>query len=184
MKRFFDIAMSVTALILLSPLLALISLAIFLDDGAPVIFRQKRVGKNNALFEILKFRTMRRDTPSAASRDMKREDLFTRSGRLLRAASLDELPQLWNIFTGTMSFVGPRPLIPEESKIRELRARAGIYKALPGLTGWAQVNGRDTLGDEEKVRLDAEYLERQGFWLDLRILIKTALQVIVGKDVE
>ncbi len=184
MKRAFDVFFSLLALLLLLPLFGAVALVIFIDDGAPVIYRQPRVGKGNQLFDISKFRTMRKGTRNAAASEMKGEDCYTRSGRLLRKLSLDELPQLWNIFTGDMSFVGPRPLIPEEEEIRALRAAADIYDLSPGLTGWAQVNGRATLSDEEKVRLDAEYRQKRTFGMDLLILFRTAAQVIVGKDVE
>jgi O-antigen biosynthesis protein WbqP len=184
LKRAFDVICSLLALALLSPLLALISLVVLLDDGRPVIFRQERVGKGNRLFRIRKFRTMRKDTRAAASREVRDEDCYTRVGRFLRKASLDELPQLLNILEGTMSFVGPRPLIPEEDTIRALRTEAGIYDLPPGLTGWAQIHGRDTVTDEEKVRLDEEYRQKQSLALDLRILFRTALQVVTGKDVD
>jgi O-antigen biosynthesis protein WbqP len=175
--------MSIAALALLSPLLGAVALLILLDDGTPVIYRQVRVGRGNELFEIRKFRTMHRGTDSLSQSEMQGRDCYTRTGRLLRALSVDELPQLLNILEGTMSFVGPRPLIPEEAHVRQLRAAAGVYKALPGLTGWAQVNGRANVTDEEKVALDEEYLRRQSFGLDMKILLKTAGQVIVRKDV-
>jgi O-antigen biosynthesis protein WbqP len=169
---------------LLSPLLAAVSLVVFLDDGAPVVFRQNRVGKDNALFRIFKFRTMRRETKNTSQNELRGGDCLTRSGRLLRKLSLDELPQLLNILKGQMSFVGPRPLIPEEDEIRRLRLTAGVYAVLPGLTGWAQVNGRASVNDEEKVALDREYIERKSFWLDMKILVKTFAQVLASKDVE
>jgi len=182
MKRAFDIAASITALLLLSPLLAVVSLVVFLDDGAPVVFRQDRVGKDNALFKIRKFRTMRRETRNAAQSDLRGGDCLTRSGKLLRRLSLDELPQLVNILEGRMSFVGPRPLIPEEEEIRQLRLAAGVYAVLPGLTGWAQVNGRASVSDEEKLALDREYIEKKSFLMDMKILVKTFAQVITSKD--
>ena len=183
MKRAFDLTMSILALLLLSPLLAVVSLVVFLDDGAPVVFRQDRVGKGNALFKIRKFRTMRRETKNTSQSELRGEDCLTRTGKLLRSLSLDELPQLLNILAGQMSFVGPRPLIPEEDKIRQLRLAAKVYSVLPGLTGWAQVNGRANVSDEEKVALDKEYIERQSFWLDMKILAKTLVQVLASKDV-
>jgi len=182
-KRFFDVVMSILALLLLSPLLAVVALIVFLDDGAPVVFRQNRVGKGNELFKVYKFRTMRRETRNAGFHEMRGTDCFTRSGKLLRALSLDELPQLWNILKGQMSFVGPRPLIPEEGIIRQTRAEAGIYAVLPGLTGWAQVNGRASVTDDEKVALDREYIEKQSFRMDMKILVKTFVQVLTRKDV-
>ena len=184
MKRAFDVVMSITALVLLSPLLGAVALLVFLDDGAPVIYRQRRVGLGGGLFLIFKFRTMHRETGNRAQSDMRGEHACTRTGRFLRRLSLDELPQLWNILRGDMSFVGPRPLIPEENTIRELRAAADIYSVLPGLTGWAQVNGRASVSDAEKVELDKEYIERKSFWLDIKILVKTAWQVVTRKNVE
>ncbi|MDR2687870.1 MAG: sugar transferase, partial [Oscillospiraceae bacterium] len=146
------------------------------------------VGKTSVLFEVYKFRTVRRGTRNGpaklivAQNEGKGGDCFTRTGKLLRRLSLDELPQLLNILKGQMSFVGPRPLIPEEGEIRRMRAAAGIYAALPGLTGWAQVNGRASVMDDEKVALDREYVERQSFWLDMKILVRTFAQVVAGKD--
>lgn len=175
--------MSIIALTALSPILGAVALLVLLDDGCPVIYRQARVGKNNELFMIRKFRTMRRDTENRAQNEIRGTDCYTRTGRLLRSLSLDELPQLLNILEGTMSFVGPRPLIPEEDRVRRMRAAARVYDMLPGLTGWAQVNGRANVTDEEKVALDAEYLRTQSFWLDIKILFKTAIQVLKRKDV-
>ena len=109
---------------------------------------------------------------------------ITKVGKFIRRTSIDELPQLWNILKGEMSFVGPRPLIPEEGEIRRMRAAADIYSVLPGLTGWAQVNGRASITDDEKVALDAEYLEKRSFWFDMKILWMTAWQVVVGKNAE
>ena len=183
MKRAFDVTMSILALLLLSPLLAVVSLVVFLDDGAPVVFRQDRVGKDNALFKIRKFRTMRRETKNTSQSELRGEDCLTRSGKLLRKLSLDELPQLLNILAGEMSFVGPRPLIPEEEEIRRLRLEAGVYAVLPGLTGWAQVNGRANVSDEEKVALDQEYIGKKSFLMDMKILVRTAFQVLTSKDV-
>ena len=171
------------ALLLLSPILGMVSLIVFFDDGAPVVFKQNRVGKNNALFKVYKFRTMRRETRNTSQNELRGEDCMTHSGRILRALSLDELPQLWNILKGEMSFVGPRPLIPEEEEIRQMRAGAGVYAVLPGLTGWAQVNGRANVTDGEKVALDREYIEKKSFWLDMKILVRTAGQVLTRKDV-
>jgi len=183
-KRAFDLVMSVLALLLLSPVLGVVALVVFLDDGAPVVFKQNRVGRGNELFKVYKFRTMRRETRNAGFHEMRGTDCFTRTGKLLRALSLDELPQLVNILKGEMSFVGPRPLIPEEGEIRRMRAEAGVYAVLPGLTGWAQVNGRANVSDSEKVALDREYIEKKSFWLDMKILVRTAFQVLTRKDVE
>jgi len=183
-KRIFDIIMSVLALLLLSPFLGLVALVIFIDDGAPVLLRQQRVGQGNELFWIYKFRTMHRETRASAQRNVAKQAQYTRTGPFLRALSLDELPQLWNILCGDMSFVGPRPLIPEEREIRILRAQAGVYDVPPGLTGWAQVNGRAAVSDPDKVALDAEYLDRKSFGLDIKILARTVMIVLTRKNVE
>lgn len=184
MKRFLDILLSLVAIIVLSPLMLVISLIIIIDDGLPVIFKQDRVGRGDQLFKIRKFRTMKNGAPNISTADFEKSDEFiTRSGRFLRKTSLDELPQLFNVLNGTMSFIGPRPLIPEENHIREIRRKYGVYAVRPGLTGWAQVNGRDCLSDEEKAEFDREYIERQSLAFDAKIFFRTILVVLTGKDV-
>ena len=184
MKRFLDILLSLMAIIILSPLMLAISLIIVIDDGLPVIFKQDRVGRGDQLFKIRKFRTMKNGAPNISTADFEKSDEFiTRSGRFLRKTSLDELPQLFNVLNGTMSFIGPRPLIPEENHIREIRRKYGVYAVRPGLTGWAQVNGRDCLSDEEKAEFDREYIERQSLAFDAKIFFRTIWVVLTGKDV-
>ena len=184
MKRVFDFIISLFALIILSPLFLLISLIILIGDGKPVLFRQKRVGKNNELFTIYKFRTMKRGTENVASGKLENANAkITKFGRILRATSIDELPQLFNILNGTMSLVGPRPLIPEETEIRELREKYNVYTIRPGITGWAQVNGRDTISLEQKALLDKEYVEKQSLGFDIKILVMTVLKVLRREDV-
>lgn len=184
MKRVFDFVCSLLAIIVLSPVLLLVCLIILVDDGSPVIFKQNRVGKENKLFQVYKFRTMKKETRNVATAELKNADeCITRSGRLLRKTSLDELPQLFNILKGNMSFVGPRPLIPEEKAIRELRLKNGIYAVKPGMTGLAQINGRDTLNDEQKTAYDKEYIETQSFFGDIKIIIRTAFAVLAAKDI-
>lgn len=184
MKRAFDFTASLLLLLLLSPLLLLISLMILIDDGMPVIFRQYRVGRGNKLFYIYKFRTMRKDTRNAATEELREsQSQITASGRLLRKTSLDELPQLWNILRGDMSFVGPRPLIPEEREIRQLRAEYGVYVVRPGMTGLAQINGRNALGAEEKARFDKEYVENRSLLLDMKILLRTVIVVLRRENI-
>ncbi len=184
MKRFLDILLSLVAIIVLSPLMLAISLIIVIDDGLPVIFKQDRVGRGDQLFKIRKFRTMKNGAPNISTADFEKSDEFiTRSGRFLRKTSLDELPQLFNVLNGTMSFIGPRPLIPEENHIREIRRKYGVYAVRPGLTGWAQVNGRDCLSDEEKAEFDREYIERQSLAFDAKIFFRTIWVVLTGKDV-
>ncbi len=184
MKRFFDFVCSLLAIIILSPLFLILSIVIAADSGRPVIFKQKRVGLHNKLFDIWKFRSMKQGTRNAPTAELKEfESCVTRSGRFLRKTSLDELPQLFNILRGEMSFVGPRPLIPEEGKTRSLREKAGVYRMRPGVTGLAQVNGRDLLSDEQKVAYDAYYVEHHSLLLDLRILFQTVFAVLTGNGI-
>ena len=184
MKRVLDFLISLFALIILSPLFLIVSVGVLISDGSPVFFRQKRVGKNNELFEIYKFRTMKRGTENVASNDLSDADVkITRFGKSLRATSIDELPQLLNILNGSMSLIGPRPLIPEETRIRELREKYNVYSVRPGITGWAQVNGRDNVSAEKKALLDKEYVEKQSLMLDIKIFFMTIHQVLCRKDV-
>ena len=184
MKRVLDFLISLFALIILSPLFLIVSVGVLISDGSPVFFRQKRVGKNNELFEIYKFRTMKRGTENVASNDLSDADVkITRFGKILRATSIDELPQRLNILNGSMSLIGPRPLIPEETRIRELREKYNVYSVRPGITGWAQVNGRDNVSAEKKALLDKEYVEKQSLMLDIKIFFMTIHQVLCRKDV-
>lgn len=184
MKRVLDFLISLFALIILSPLFLIVSVGVLISDGSPVFFRQKRVGKNNELFEIYKFRTMKRGTENVASNDLSDADVkITRFGKILRATSIDELPQLLNILNGSMSLIGPRPLIPEETRIRELREKYNVYSVRPGITGWAQVNGRDNVSAEKKALLDKEYVEKQNLMFDIKIFFMTIHQVLCRKDV-
>lgn len=184
MKRFFDFTMSLLLIIMLSPLFLLISLVVLIDAGSPVIFKQYRVGKDNKLFYVYKFRTMQRNTRNVATDELTESvDCITKSGRVLRKTSLDELPQLFNILGGTMSFVGPRPLIPEEKEIRALRRDYGVYSVRPGMTGLAQVNGRDKLSIKEKALFDKEYVDKQSIWLDIKIMFKTVKVVLCREDI-
>ena len=162
MKRLFDITVSFVLIIALLPVFLILSLVVLIDAGHPVIFKQYRVGKDNKLFYVYKFRTMKVDTRNTSTEDLtEAENCITKSGRILRKTSLDEIPQLFNVLTGKMSFVGPRPLIPEEKEIRNLRKEYGVYTVRPGITGWAQVNGRDKLTIKEKALFDKEYVEKQ-----------------------
>ena len=184
LKRFFDIVCSALALIVFSPVIGIIALVVYIDDGSPVFFRQDRVGTGNKLFKIRKFRTMKVGTRTAATAELVESDSqITKSGKFLRKTSLDELPQLINIFEGTMSFVGPRPLIPEESEIRRLREEYGVYTVRPGVTGWAQINGRDNISIEEKANLDKEYIEKHSLWFDFMILLKTVVVVLKRENI-
>ena len=179
-KRALDVVLSAVGLVVLSPLLALIALAIRLDSPGPVVFHQKRFGKDRKLFEIYKFRTMRVDAP----RDVPTNDLrgskgyITRVGRILRMTSLDELPQLWNILRGDMSLIGPRPALWNQYDLIEERDKYGANDVTPGLTGWAQVNGRDELEIPVKARLDGEYVQHLGFAMDLKCFLRTITSVL------
>ena len=179
MKRVLDFLISFFAVIILSPLLLAVSVGILISDGSPVLFRQERVGRNNKLFKIYKFRTMKRGTENVASNDLKNaESKITKFGKILRATSIDELPQLFNILNGSMSLIGPRPLIPEETEIRALRKKYNVYSVRPGITGWAQVNGRDNISIENKALLDKEYVEKQSLAFDIKIFFITIHKVL------
>ena len=179
MKRALDILFGTVAIVCLSPLLAAICLAVFVSDGSPVIFRQERIGKDRRRFRICKFRTMKKGVGDVAKKDLQNyADCLIRGGHFLRRTSLDELPQLFNIVGGTMSFVGPRPLIPQEEEIDRLRAEQGVYAVRPGVTGLAQISGRDNLSDAEKAAYDAEYVRTQSLHGDLKILWKTVRVVL------
>ena len=182
-KRTFDVLVSAASLVLLCPLFLLVAVVIKLDSEGSVIFSQSRVGKNGNLFSVYKFRTMRTDAPHYAATAELSDPYahITRVGRFLRKTSIDELPQLFNVFKGDMSLVGPRPLIMSESDIHKLRMREGVYDVRPGVTGWAQVNGRDCVSVEEKVYFDKEYLIRRSVLMDVFIFIKTVAVVIGGE---
>ena len=184
MKRLFDFMVSLVFIIILLPLFLVISIIIAIDAGNPVIYKQYRVGKDNKLFYIYKFRTMKNNTRIAATKELTEADsVITKSGRFLRKTSLDELPQLFNVLKGDMSFVGPRPLIPEEKEIRTLRKEYNIYSVRPGITGWAQVNGRDMLSDEEKALFDKEYIDKQSISFDIKIMVKTVMVVLKRENI-
>lgn len=185
MKRFFDFVISLNMLILLSPLLCVISLIILIDDGGPVVFSQERVGRNGKPFQIYKFRTMKKNTRRSSTAELtEAREQITKSGKFLRKTSLDELLQLVNVLNGTMSLVGPRPLIPEEEDIHILRRKYNVYSVRPGITGYAQVNGRDNLSAEEKALFDKEYVDKQSILFDIKILVRTVLVVLRREDIQ
>lgn len=173
------------ALVVLSPLLLFIALWVKKDSPGPVLFRQKRVGKDKTYFSILKFRTMRADTPGDVPTHLLKDPgaFITKSGRFLRKTSLDELPQIWNIFVGQMSIVGPRPALWNQYDLIAERDKYGANAVTPGLTGWAQVNGRDELEIPVKARLDGEYVQKLGFAMDLRCFWLTVVRVLTHKGV-
>jgi O-antigen biosynthesis protein WbqP len=184
-KRFMDIVLSLIGLIVLSPLFIVIVLCIKLDSPGPVLFRQKRVGIHKSHFNVLKFRTMRVDTPKEMPTHLltNPERWITRVGRVLRKTSLDELPQLINILTGDMSIVGPRPALWNQYDLIAARDKYGANDIRPGLTGWAQINGRDELPIDVKARLDGEYVQRMSFWFDMKCILGTVLSVIKADGV-
>ena len=170
--------------VLLSPFFLIISLIIYIDDGLPVLYRQKRIGVNNSKFKVYKFRTMKKDIPEIPTHLVKDPQLFySRSGPFIRKLSIDELPQLINIIKGDMVFIGPRPALHNQDDLKSLRAEKGIHKLKPGVTGWAQVNGRDELSISDKVDLDEYYLNNKSFWLNMKILFMTCVQVLFPKGV-
>jgi O-antigen biosynthesis protein WbqP len=179
MKRVFDLLLAVFAALVLAVPVLLVALAVRLTSSGPVLYWSDRVGRRNKLFKMPKFRSMRVGTPAVATHllaDPKSH--LTPIGSFLRKSSLDELPQLWSILVGDMSFVGPRPALFNQHDLIELRTQLGVHELVPGLTGWAQINGRDELPIPQKVALDAEYLLRQGFWFDIKVLWLTFLKVV------
>ena len=179
-KRLLAVVLSLCGMICLSWLFLILAVAIKLDSPGPVFFKQKRVGIGKKHFYILKFRTMRIDTPHDMPTHLLHDpdQYITRVGRFLRKTSLDELPQLWNILKGDMSFVGPRPLISSEMRAHRLRLEYGVYRFRPGLTGWAQINGRDSISLLRKMKLDKEYCDNWSLKLDLIILLRSVGAVV------
>jgi O-antigen biosynthesis protein WbqP len=184
-KRILDLLLAAAGAVILSPILLLAALAIRLDSPGPVMFRQKRVGKHKTYFEILKFRTMRSDCPKDVPTHLMKDPSrwLTRTGRFLRRTSIDELPQIFNILKGDMSIVGPRPALWNQYDLIEERDKYGANDVTPGLTGWAQVNGRDELDIEEKARLDGEYVRNLSFAMDLKCFLRTITAVIRAEGV-
>jgi O-antigen biosynthesis protein WbqP len=171
-------------LILFSPIFILVSLAILIEDGFPVFFSQKRVGINSTFFNIYKFRSMKKNTPNVATHLLENPDQYLlKLGKLIRKTSLDELPNLINIIKGEMVFVGPRPALFNQDDLMELRVATGVSKLKPGITGWAQINGRDEISIQEKVRLEQEYMNRMSILFDIEIIIKTFTNVLFSKGV-
>ncbi|PAK35393.1 sugar transferase [Peribacillus simplex] len=184
-KRLIDIILSLMGLIILSPIMLLLILAIKIDSKGPVLFKQKRVGIQKTHFNILKFRTMRIDTPKDTPTHLLQnpEQYITKVGKFLRKTSLDELPQIWNILVGQMSIIGPRPALWNQYSLIEERDKYGANDVPPGLTGWAQINGRDELPIEVKSKLDGVYVERLGFWMDVKCFFGTIVSVVKSDGV-
>ena len=179
MKRLFDLVLALCASVVLALPVVVVAVAVRLTSPGPALYWSDRVGRGNKIFKMPKFRSMRVGTPAVATHllaDPKAH--LTPIGSFLRKSSLDELPQLWSILVGDMSFVGPRPALFNQHDLIALRTEHGVHELVPGLTGWAQVNGRDELPIPDKVKLDAEYLQRQSLWFDIRILWLTFVKVI------
>jgi O-antigen biosynthesis protein WbqP len=184
LKRTFDFTMALTAILFLSLPMLIIALLVRLSSPGPILYWSDRVGRNNLIFKMPKFRTMRIDTPAVATHLLEDPDRWlTPIGKFLRKSSLDELPQLYSIITGEMSFVGPRPALFNQDDLIELRTRKGIHRLTPGLTGWAQINGRDELPIPVKVEFDDYYLKNRSFLFDIKIIILTLFKVLRSEGV-
>jgi O-antigen biosynthesis protein WbqP len=183
-KRLFDLTVALVAAVFLVLPILIVALAVRLTSPGPVLYWSDRVGRQNRIFKMPKFRSMRIDTPAVATHLLQNpEQWLTPIGSLLRKSSLDELPQLWSILKGDMSFVGPRPALFNQDDLIAFRTEKGVHELVPGLTGWAQVNGRDELPIPKKVQLDVEYLQRRSLLFDLKILWMTALKVLARDGV-
>ena len=184
-KRLLDIIFSLLAILILSPLFFVISIIVLIDTGGFPIFRQRRIGKNNKTFLILKFRSMNVKTPRDVPTHLLEnpEQYITRFGRFIRRSSIDELPQLFNIFVGHMSFIGPRPALWNQEDLIEGRTNNHVHLIRPGLSGYAQCHGRDELSIEDKVKLDRVYLDRFSFFFDIKIFFESIVFALIGKNV-
>ena len=184
-KRTMDIVSSLVGLILLSPLFLLVAILIKLDSKGPIIFKQIRIGKNSKPFYIYKFRSMKIDAPNLSTEEfINASDFTTKVGKFIRKTSIDELPQLVNIWKGDMSIVGPRPVIEREVRLLEIRKECNVDSILPGITGLAQINGRDNIDDYEKVKYDFEYLSKRNLVLDIKLIINTVLKVAKSEGIK
>ena len=183
-KRLFDLFFAIFFLILSSPFWFFAAVFIKISSEGPILFVSKRCGKKGVLFDFLKFRTMNVGAPLLASHDIDAIQYLTRIGKFLRKTSLDEIPQLWNVIRGEMSLVGPRPVIPVETDLVNRRKELGVDQILPGITGWAQINGRDHVSVEQKAQLDYEYMQRQSLWFDFKIVMLTIWKVLFVRDIK
>lgn len=185
MKRIFDLISSLVGIIVLSPIILIVAIAVKITSPGSILFSQRRIGKDNKEFKIYKFRTMKIDTPNLPTHLLEKpEQWITPVGKFLRKTSLDELPQLWNILNGEMSVVGPRPALYNQKDLITLRTEKKIHKLVPGLTGWAQINGRDELPIPKKVQLDEEYLKRKSFFFDIKIIFMTVFKVAKSEGIK
>lgn len=184
LKRFFDLSLSLIFILLFAPLFLIIFIIILIEIKGSAFHYSRRIGKNNKIFKMIKFKTMKDDTPDIATHLLDNPDHYiTKSGKFLRRTSLDELPQLFSIFCGKMSFVGPRPALHNQQDLINLRYKKNIHRLIPGLTGYAQINGRDNLTIEEKVHYDEYYLKNYSFYLDIKIILLTFVKLFKIKDV-
>jgi len=175
---------AILLLLMLSPFYLIISLLVLYEDGIPIHFKQKRIGVDYSIFLLYKFRSMKKNTPNVATHLLGDPSRYLlKTGRVIRKLSLDELPNLLNIIRGEMNFIGPRPALYNQEDLMALRIKVGIHKSKPGITGWAQINGRDDISIEQKVAYEMEYLERKSLWFDTKIIIKTFITVFTGKGV-
>ncbi len=185
MGRFLDVIISLLILVILSPLFLILAVIIKLNSKGPVFFTQMRIGQDNRQFKFYKFRTMKTGTPNVATDKLDNSKSYiTAIGKILRKTSIDELPQLINTFKGDMTFVGPRPALYNQLQLNEMRTEAGVHKLLPGVTGWAQINGRDNNDDREKTEYDVYYKENKSFALDMKILFKTVFKVLKAEGID
>ena len=183
-KRFFDLTLSLIFILIFTPLFFMIFIIILIEIKGSAFHYSNRIGKNNKIFKMIKFKTMKDNTPDVATHLLENPgEYITKSGKFLRRTSLDELPQLFSIFSGKMSFVGPRPALYNQQDLINLRNKKNIHSLLPGLTGYAQINGRDNLSIEEKVLYDEYYLKNYSFCLDIKIILLTFLKLFKNKDV-
>jgi len=180
----FQAILAIFLFIILIPIYFLISLVIFFDDGFPVIFKQKRIGLNKRSFYMYKFRTMKNNTPDLATHLIESQKYLLKSGNFLRKTSLDEIPQLINIIMRDINFVGPRPALYNQHDLIKIRDKYDLNEIMPGITGWAQINGRDEISIEEKVKFDKEYLFRKSLLFDIYIVYKTIFKVLLSKDIK
>ena len=185
MARFLDVLISLLILVILSPLFLILAIIIKLNSKGPVFFTQMRIGKENRQFKFYKFRTMKIGTPNVATDKLDNSKSYiTIIGKVLRKTSIDELPQLINTLKGDMTFVGPRPALYNQYELNAMRTEAGVHKLLPGVTGWAQINGRDNNDDREKTDYDVYYKDNKSFLLDMKILFQTVFKVLKAEGID
>lgn len=183
-KRFFEIILSIILAILLSPLFIIISIIILLSDGMPIIFWSKRYGMNNDFFMMPKYRSMKNNTPNLPTHLLKDEEHIIRSLRFIRKYSIDEIPQLYNILLGNMTYIGPRPALFNQTDLIKMRVELNIHKMKPGITGYAQINGRDQISLKEKVILESYYMKNKSILLNIKIIFFTIIKVITKDNIK